>query len=381
MNTLCDTSDLLVFSHLRWNQSLQRPHHIISRYAKHRKVFYIEVALESEIESAYLYSQQSHEGVTIITPYLPSGLSEASSNEVIKMLLADFLHEEEIFAFVSLYYTPKALNYSVHLKPSIVLFDYLDTTFSAFEEELMDKAHIIFTCGNSLFETKKNNRMNFFQYPSSIDYDHFYQGRRSLEEPADQACIPYPRIGYYGDTTHFNEALVMKMAQMRPEFQFILLIDKPSNQKDSKFANIHYLGIKDYYSLPAYFSGWDCGFLPLAMDEESRIINQSQIPELLASATPVVATSLPDAVHPYADKGLIHIADHPEHFVQSIEKAINDSTYDTEWLENVDEYLTDVSWDETFKMMSLIELKFKHMLQPHRIPAHEDKSLMAIGIV
>jgi UDP-galactopyranose mutase len=381
MNTLCDTSDLLVFSHLRWDQSLQRPHHIISRYAKHRRVFYIEKAQESEIERAYLDSQQSHESVTIISPYLPLGLSEASSNEVIKMLLYDLLHQEEVYQFVSLYYTPKAFNFSNHLQPSTVLFDYQDTTFSSSEQDLMDRAHIIFTCGSSLFETKRNGRVNLFQYPSSIDYDHFHQGRRSLGDPADQASIPYPRIGYYGDDSHFNEALVMKMAQLRPEFQFILLMDKPRNQSCPEFENIHYLGKKDYYSLPAYFSGWDCGFIPLSISEETLLISLSQIPELLASATPVVSTSLPDAAHPYSDLGLIHLADHPEHFVQSIEKAINDSTYDTEWLQSVDEYLAEVSWDSTFKMMSQIELKFKHMRQSTRIPAYEDKSLMAIGIV
>ena len=381
MNTLCDTSDLLVFSHLRWSQSLQRPHHIMSRYAKHRRVFYIEEALESEVASAYLHSQQSHEGVTIIVPYFPSGLSEASINEVIKMLLCEFLEEEQIYRFVSLYHTPKALTYSIHLKPTLVLFDYLDTTSSALEEYLIDIAHIVFACGSSLFETKKNGRMKFFQYPSSVDYDHFYQSRRNLIEPADQSRIPYPRIGFYGDTGHLNKNLVMNIAKLRPEFQFILLIDKPEHQTNLELANIHYLGKKDYHSLPAYFSGWDCAFLPISIDEENLMVSLPQIPELLASATPIVATSLPDALHPYADHQFILIADHPEHFVQSIEKAINVSTYDTEWLEKIDEYLIDVSWDVTFKMMSQIELKYKHMLQTQRIPAYEDQSLMAIGIV
>lgn len=381
MNTPCDTSDLLVFSHLRWDQNLKRPHHIISRYAKHRRVFYIEEPLQSEIQSAYFHSEQSHEGATIIVPYLPFGLSEASSNEIVAMLLSDFIQQEEILGFVVLYHTPKAFKYTSHLKPASILFDYLDTHFSISDKELMDRAQIIFTCGMTLFETKKDSRTNLFQYSPSIDYDHFYQGRRSLKDPADQASIPYPRIGLYGDSYHCNESLVIKMAQLRPEFQFVLLIDKNKVQIISELANIHYLGEKDYYSLPAYFSGWDCGFLPYSLNEETRFISLFQIPELLASATPVVATSLPDAVHLYSEKHLIHIADHPEHFVLSIEKAINDSTYDTEWLEKVDEYLVEVSWDATFQMMSEIELKFKELKSSNRISAYEDESLMAIGIV
>lgn len=36
MDNICETSDLLVFSHFRWNFVFQRPQHLISRFSKHR---------------------------------------------------------------------------------------------------------------------------------------------------------------------------------------------------------------------------------------------------------------------------------------------------------------------------------------------------------
>jgi hypothetical protein len=68
-------------------------------------------------------------------------------------------------------------------------------------------------------------------------------------------------------------------------------------------------------------------------------------------------------VHPYADAKLIYIADHPEHFVESIERAVNESSYDPEWLERVDQYL------ESYQAP-----------KPH-IPAYMDSALKDIGIV
>ena len=39
---------------------------------------------------------------------------------------------------------------------------------------------------------------NVHAFPSSVDVAHFAQAREPLPEPADQAAIPHPRIGYYG---------------------------------------------------------------------------------------------------------------------------------------------------------------------------------------
>ena len=39
------TQDLVCFSHLRWNFVYQRPQHLLSRFAKHFRVFFIEEAV------------------------------------------------------------------------------------------------------------------------------------------------------------------------------------------------------------------------------------------------------------------------------------------------------------------------------------------------
>ena len=62
------TMDLVCFSHLRWNFVFQRPQHLLSRFAKTYRVFYIE-------ETEYFASADSYkinlsdEGVWVVSLY------------------------------------------------------------------------------------------------------------------------------------------------------------------------------------------------------------------------------------------------------------------------------------------------------------------------
>jgi UDP-galactopyranose mutase len=137
--------------------------------------------------------------------------------------------------------------------------------------------------------------------------------------------------------------------------------------------------------LPQYFSSWDCSFIPYAINDVARFSGPTKIPEFLASGKPVVSTSIFDIIHPYADAKLIYIADHPEHFVECIEKAINESNYDPEWLERVDQFLEGKSWDATFQQMAGLEIDAikmnKKSINSRYIPAYMDSALISIGIV
>ena len=66
---------LICFSHLRWNFVYQRPQHLMSRFARDRKV----IVWEEPIHDAPSATLDTHvcdcSGVTILTPHLPAGLS------------------------------------------------------------------------------------------------------------------------------------------------------------------------------------------------------------------------------------------------------------------------------------------------------------------
>jgi UDP-galactopyranose mutase len=88
-----------------------------------------------------------------------------------------------------------ALGYSRHLSPQVTVYDCMDelSAFASappqlkqFERELMARAELVFTGGESLYEARRYQHPNIHAFPSSIDAAHFNQARFIKEEPQDQ---------------------------------------------------------------------------------------------------------------------------------------------------------------------------------------------------
>ena len=63
----------------------------------------------------------------------------------------------------------------------------------------------------------------------------------------------------------------------------------------------------------------------------------------------MVSTSIRDVVRPYADNGLVEIADDPATFVAACTRALQATPQEqAAWLADVDALLARTSWDRTF---------------------------------
>jgi len=97
-------------------------------------------------------------------------------------------------------------------------------------------------------------------------------------------------------------------------------------------------------------SGWDMGFMPFALNESTRFISPTKTPEYLAAGRPVISTSIRDVVRPYGDQELVEIADTPDAFIDAAERLLRARS--VEWLERVERFLSEMSWDRTWAGMS-----------------------------
>ncbi|MFN2516297.1 MAG: glycosyltransferase family 1 protein [Pyrinomonadaceae bacterium] len=360
--------DLVCFSHLRWDFVYQRPQHLLSRAARERRVFIIEEPIFDN-GSMRLDVSERKDGVHVVVPYLPEGLSsEVAIQAVLRKMIDRLFSEHAINDFVLWYYTPMALGFTQHLKPLATVYDCMDE-LSAFkgapaslkkrEEQLFDRADLVFTGGQSLYEAKRNQHPAVYAFPSSIDCAHFGQARTLTAEPGDQKDISHPRLGFFGVIDErFDFELLDNVAQARPEWQLVMI--GPVVKIDPKtlplHKNIHYLGGKSYKELPSYLAGWDVALLLFARNEATRFISPTKTPEYLAAGKPVVSTSIRDVVRPYADRGLVKIADTEKEFIAAVDEILAGVDDRTEWLSRVDEFLSGMSWDETWSRMSqLIE--------------------------
>lgn len=361
------TLDLVCFSHLRWNFVYQRPQHLISRSARERRVFFIEEP-ETSDSPAYIKVEKDPSGVMVVKPYLPLGLNEDETNAGMQNLLDQFF-AEEINEYILWYYTPMALNFSRHLKPALVIYDCMDelslfkgapAKLQELERELLDRADLIFTGGPTLYESKRQGRNNVYLFPSSIDAAHFEQARKKQADLEDQVDIPHPRLGFFGVIDErMDLELLRELAQSRPDYHLVMLgpVVKIDHENLPKLPNIHYLGMKTYEQLPKYLANWDITLLPFALNDSTRFISPTKIPEYLAGGKPVISTPIQDVVDPYGKQNLVSIAATAEEFVKAIEKILHMKREETAaWLTRVDQQLSQNSWDYTWKrMITLIE--------------------------
>src|SRR3982750_3575671 len=96
--------DLICLSHLRWSFVFQRPQHLMTRFAKNRRVFFVEEPeLRAEI-TPHLKIEESG-AVTVVVPQLPPNLTAQDSAAAQRRLLDGLLQSQNIENFVAWYYT------------------------------------------------------------------------------------------------------------------------------------------------------------------------------------------------------------------------------------------------------------------------------------
>jgi len=356
-------TDLVVFSHLRWDFVYQRPQHLLSRCARKRRVFFVEEPIFGNC-SMRLDVREADPGVHVVVPYLPEGLrSEIAINAVMKDLTRQLLAAHGIDEYIFWYYTPMALNYTDHFTPVAAVYDCMDelsafkganSQLPALEKELFQNVDLVFTGGQSLYEAKRDQHPAVYAFPSSIDASHFGKARKNVADPEDQANIPHPRLGFFGVIDErFDAALLDEVAAKRPDWQFVMIgpIVKIDPNALPKHPNVHYLGGKKYSELPDYLAGWDIALLLFARNESTRFISPTKTPEYLAAGKPVISTSIRDVVRPYGELKLVEIADTADELISAAEKILS-SENRSEWLKKVDAFLENISWDKTWAQMS-----------------------------
>ncbi len=371
--------DLLCFSHLRWNFVYQRPQHLMKRFSKQGRVFFIEEpvvdAEDDHIEITRENATEDNVNVLLrIVFHLTAGLSPQEMINSQQQLLDKVMNQYGINRYYTWYYSPLALDIGIHLHPLLVIYDCMDE-LSAFkfappyikikEAELLQQADIVFTGGTSLYNAKKNLHNNVYAFPSSIDKQHFAKARLTYIEPEDQKKIAGPKLGFYGVLDErLNLNLIEEMASLRSEWQFIFVgpVVKIDPLSLPKRVNIHYIGSRSYEELPAYLAGWDICIMPFALNESTEFISPTKTPEFLCGGKPVISTSIRDVIDPYGKQGLVHIADTAEEFIQKAEVELN-ITDKMHWLKRVDSYLRWMSWDRTFDRMNNIIIKTAFMKQ------------------
>lgn len=358
--------DVVCFAHLHWDFVWQRPQHLMSRFARQGRVFYVEDAFyhDNDQVQPHLEIKERPHGLKVVVAHLPNRLRQdaPAADEAQNILLQQFFQEQSLTNYLFWYYTPMALGKSQGFAPALTVYDCMDELANfkfappelrEREQELFRKADLVFTGGHTLYEAKRQQHPDAHPFPSSIDKDHFGQARQPQSDPTDQANIAHPRIGFFGVVDErLDIELLGQLAEAHCEWQFVIIgpVVKIDPATLPQSANIHYLGGKDYQELPTYLAGWDVATLLFADNESTKFISPTKTPEYLAAGRPVVSTPIRDVVRPYGELNLVQIAATADEFGRAIEMALTQAQ-DADWRQRTDDYLATISWDLTWQQM------------------------------
>ncbi|HEV8079585.1 MAG TPA: glycosyltransferase [Chitinophagaceae bacterium] len=332
----------------------------MSRFAKQNRVFFIEEPV-FDTENSHMQLER-RAGLTVVIPHLQAeGSGEDHALQQVN-LLKELFRDENITDYFFWYYTPMALAIGNSFSPQLIIYDCMDE-LSNFkfappelkekEMELFAKADLVFTGGFNLYHAKKNSHNNIHPYPSSIDKEHFAKARSIIADPEDQAGIPHPRFGFFGVIDErFDIELIKEVAERKPDWHFIILgpVVKIDAEILPRLNNIHYPGGKNYDDLPKYLASWDIALIPFLRNESTEYISPTKTPEYLAGGKPVISTSIIDVITPYGTNNLVHIADTADEFISAADKILS-TTDHTAWLQKIDLFISENSWDKTWNKM------------------------------
>jgi UDP-galactopyranose mutase len=331
----------------------------MAQCARERRVFFVEEPLEGDEPSVAV--REVMPNVCVVTPWIRRGSDPAAAIEAQRAALAELRTRARIESAIAWFYTPMALEFARDFPSDLVVYDCMDelsgfhgapVKLRQLELELFDLADVVFTGGRSLFEAKSVQHTNVHLFPSSVDAQHYRAARKPQEDPADQAAIPHPRLGFFGVIDErMDLELLASLADARPQLQLVMLgpVVKIPEASLPRRPNIHYLGQKQYDELPRYLAGWDAAFMPFALNDATRFISPTKTLEYLAGGKPVVSTEIRDVVTPYGEQGLVYIAD-ASRFPLAVDKALSEQFPEGA----VDAMLEETSWESTWQRMSAV---------------------------
>lgn len=115
--------DLVCLSHLRWDFVYQRPQHLLSRFAKERRVFFVEEPTFGEGPMRLDVTVREC-GVHVVVPRLPQALESEGALDVVQRGMVERLFTEHgIVKPILWYYTPMAMSWTRELQAVATVYN------------------------------------------------------------------------------------------------------------------------------------------------------------------------------------------------------------------------------------------------------------------
>jgi glycosyltransferase involved in cell wall biosynthesis len=192
-------------------------------------------------------------------------------------------------------------------------------------ERAIDAADIILYSGRKLLSEATRGRERSHLLEQAVDFEHWARvGTGELEVAKEVACIPRPRLGYFGAIEPWlvDQELVRRASFERPNWHWVFIGNRSRGLEIEGLPNVHFLPAVSYDELPRYAAGFDVCVLPWETEQAFTSYGSAiKVREYLATGKPVVIAPLPE-YEPMSE--VLRIARSREDFLRLVEEALHE---------------------------------------------------------
>ncbi len=344
--------DIIVFSHIKWESLKKRPQLVISKLAKSRKVLFVEEPIEfAPAEEKTVQIKKINRNICVMQPKIAQeNINSQLPNLIKQHLKKQTLESDPILWF----YSPIFEGVTNQIDNSMVIYDCMqdfstNEEIAHLEKRLLNKADVVLTDSEGLYEIKKTQNHNTHYIPTWVDRYHYEQAfERSTKIPGDIAAIKPMIMGYVGTIdSRIDFDLLKKIATRAPQISFVMIgpVQGINTRKIPKLPNIHFLGEKTYEELPGYLKAIDIALIPFLNNEETQNIRPLKTLEYLAARKRVISTKVKQITEECGQ--IVSFISDENEFVDTVNKYIHEGfgpKVHREFLQ--DRYIRSSSWDK-----------------------------------
>ncbi|MEO8130924.1 MAG: glycosyltransferase, partial [Bryobacteraceae bacterium] len=189
------------------------------------------------------------------------------------------------------------------------------------ERLLATEADVLVVTSQEFLERQQAAGLKPVLARNGADFDFFASPR-----PNDLlAGVPKPVVGYYGAIADwFDLELLIKVAQSRPQYSFVLIgqVHGVDVSKLAALPNARLLGEKNYREIPLYLSHFDVCLIPFRLNKLTKGVDPVKMYEYFSQGKPVIATDMAELAQ---STDLLYIGKDVEDFAAKVDQAIQEN--------------------------------------------------------
>jgi glycosyltransferase involved in cell wall biosynthesis len=334
---------ILYFAPIDWDFIRQRPQHLSQRLAEHHDFFYIQpLGLRnlklSDLRRVVkrllgLFKRQDPKEclkiknlifIPIINRYI-----QPINLHILRKQIGSLTNEETLIWITSpLKIIPDLLS-GINFRALVyeMMDDYakihpsIEKDITEIETWLINKADLIITTSSALFDKSKriNKNKAAILIGNGVDYEFF--NKTSFQKPIELKDMG-KIVGYVGTIDKWMDFEAIRfLADTRKDLDFVFVGPFKTPGLPVR-RNIHFLGQRNYDTVPHYCNFFDVCLIPFKAGEFADSVNPVKLYEYFALGKPVVAYRMKELI-PLND--LLYLAEDKVDFLKKLEFALDET--------------------------------------------------------